>query len=292
MKDWMKNIPGEAYICDINIPGTHDSATRLCQFKYFSRCQELSITEQLNIGVRLLDLRVAVYEGKLMLVHAASRCYKAPSDKTFLMLDDVLSDCEDFLKANPSETLIISIKRDYGDTTENTFDVLFERYLNRDFWYLENRIPTLNEVRGKAIFMNRFCVDEENDEYTDFNTGLNFSGWPDQGKFQNKTHLCSVMVRRDGTPGQPLYIQDWYKLSPGKKWRLAILPTLQKAPCESGVFITFFSCGSVLHNPKKSANYILKRFKKTELFSMKKYGWVLFDFPTEKACRKIILTNF
>ena len=198
MKNWMKNIPGDIPLCDINLPGTHDSATRLCQFAYFSRCQELSITEQLNMGVRFLDLRVAVFQGKLMLVHASARCFKDPSDKAFLMLDDVLSDCRDFLKANPTEALIISIKRDYGDTTENTFDVLFEQYLGLDFWYTENRIPTLDEVRGKAVFLNRFCVDEDNEEYNDLNTGLNFSGWPDQGKYQYKTHLSSVMVRRDG----------------------------------------------------------------------------------------------
>ena len=292
MKTWMKNIPGETLICDVNLPGTHDSATRFCEFPYFSRCQELSITEQLNIGVRFLDLRVAISEGKLMLVHASSKCFKAPSDKAFLMLDDVLSDCEDFLKANPSEALIISIKRDHGDTSENTFDLLFKEYLGRAFWYKENRIPTLHEVRGKAVFLNRFCVDEDNDEYNDFNTGLNFSGWPDQGKYQHKTHLCSIMVRRDGTEGEPIYLQDWYKLSPFKKWKLAILPTLQNSPCENGVFITFFSCGNPLHNPKRSAKYILKKFKKITLAQMKKYGWVLFDFPTEKDCRKVILTNF
>ena len=246
----MKNIPGDIPLCDINLPGTHDSATRLCQFAYFSRCQELSITEQLNMGVRFLDLRVAVFQGKLMLVHASARCFKDPSDKAFLMLDDVLSDCRDFLKANPTEALIISIKRDYGDTTENTFDVLFEQYLGLDFWYTENRIPTLDEVRGKAVFLNRFCVDEDNEEYNDLNTGLNFSGWPDQGKYQYKTHLSSVMVRRDGTIGQPIFLQDWYKLTPRKKWQLAILPTLEQPPCENGIFITFpYRPSNIRHSP-------------------------------------------
>lgn len=292
MKDWMKNIPGETLISEINLPGTHDSATRFCQYPYFSRCQELSIFEQLNIGVRLLDLRVEKNGSRLMLVHGASKCLKTASDKALLYLEDVLCDCESFLKAYPSETLVISIKCDHGDTSENTFDTLFEEYLNQDFWYKENCIPTLNEVRGKAVFLNRFCVDTDNNCYTDFNTGLNFSGWPDQGKYLGKTHLTSIMVRRDEAPGQPIFIQDWYKLSPKKKWRYAVQPTIEKVPCEAGVFLSFFSCGNLLHNPKKCSKYITKRFLKTELYPHEKYGWLLFDFPTEKVCRKVIMTNF
>ena len=176
----MKNIPEDILISEINIPGTHDSAARFCQYAYFSRCQTLSITEQLNSGVRFLDLRVERVNNRLMLVHGSAKCFRSQSDKTPLFLEDVLSDCRDFLKANPSEALIISIKCDHGDSSENTFDVLFENYLKSDFWYKENRIPTLGEVRGRAVFFNRFCIDTDNDFYTDFNTGLNFSGWRDQ----------------------------------------------------------------------------------------------------------------
>ena len=153
MNNWMKNIPDETFLSEINIPGTHDSATRFCQYSYFSRCQELSVFEQLNIGVRFLDLRVEKNGDKLQLVHAASKCFKTASHQGLLLLEDVFSDCRAFLKANPSETLIISIKCDHGDTSENTFDTLFQHYLNEDFWYKENRIPQLFEVRGKGEVM-------------------------------------------------------------------------------------------------------------------------------------------
>ena len=292
MNDWMKNIPDETFLSEINIPGTHDSATRFCQYSYFSRCQELSIFEQLNIGVRFLDLRVEKNGDKLQLVHAAAKCFKTASHQGLLLLEDVLSDCRAFLKANPSEALIISIKCDHGDTSENTFDTLFQHYLNEDFWYKENRIPQLFEVRGKAVLFNRFSIDTSNQKYNDYNTGLNFSGWPDQGKYIGKTHLVSVMLRRDGKESEPVFIQDWYKLSPKKKWNYAVLPTLQNPPCKYGVLLSFFSCGSLLHNPKKSAKYISKKFLKYNLIPLQKYGWMLLDFPTEKTCRKIVITNF
>lgn len=292
MKNWMKNIPDETFLSEINMPGTHNSATRFVQFPYFSRCQSTSVFEQLCMGVRFLDLRVEKNGNSLRLVHAAAKCRKTSSDKDFLLLDDVFSECEIFLKANPTETVIISIKCDHGDTSESTFDTLFANYLNGKIWYKENRIPQLYEVRGKAVLFNRFTIDIGSEIYNDSNTGLNFSGWLDQGKYSGKTHLTSVMVRRDEKQGEAVYIQDWYKLSPKEKWQKAVLPTLINPPCKYGVFISFFSCGNIFHNPKRCAKYINKRFIKTELDPMKKYGWLLFDFATEKICRKVIITNF
>lgn len=291
MKDWMKNIPDDTFLSEINIPGTHDSATRYSQFPYFSRCQKDSIFEQLCMGARFLDLRVERVGNELRLVHATAKCRKSPVGKDYLMLDDVLSECEMFLKANPSEALIISIKRDNGDTSENTFDTFFEGYLHNEMWYTQNRIPQLYEVRGKAVLFNRFTVNTDNELYDDSNTGLNFSGWQDQGKYLGKTHLKSVMVRRDEKQGEAVCIQDWYKLSPKRKWQNAVLPTLMNTPCRYGVFISFFSCGNILHNPKSCAKYINKRFLGTPL-APRKYGWLLFDFITEKICRKVVLTNF
>ena len=100
------------------------------------------------------------------------------------MLEDVLEECELFLEANPSEAIIVSVKCDHGDTSENTFDTFFDSYLNNALWYKENRIPQLSEVRGRLVFFNRFSINSENNYYTDLNTGLNFSGWKDQGKYK------------------------------------------------------------------------------------------------------------
>lgn len=292
MNDWMKNIPDNTLISEINLPGTHDSATRFCQFPYVAKCQSLSIAEQLSIGVRFLDLRVEKKDKKLRLVHARARCYKNYWKTTPLMLDDIINECKYFLNNNPSETIIISIKRDNGDSSEATFDTFFESYLNDDIWYKENRIPSLHEVRGKAVFFNRFNIDKTNENYTDFNTGLNFSNWPDQGKYIGKTHLSSVMERHDNTQGSPIFMQDWYKLPPKEKWENCILPTLENPPCKTGVFLNFFSSGGVVNNPKKCAKYILAHFLEAELAQHKNYGWLIFDFPTEKICRKVVLSNF
>ncbi len=293
MENWMKNIPEETLISEINLPGTHDSATQFVQFSHFAQCQELSITEQLNIGIRFIDLRVEKNGNRLHLVHARAKCYKSAENKEPLLLEDVISDCKNFLKSNPSETIIISLKRDAGPSSERTFDTFFKHYLkNDDSWFTSNRIPVLKEVRGKLVFVNRFNVKEGKKKYDDSNTGLNFSNWPDQSKYTGATVVNTKMERRDKKFEIPVILQDWYKLSPKKKWENAILPTLTNPPCKKGIFISFLSTSSLMNTPKRSAKYILKRFSKEELKSMEKYGWVLFDFPTEKLCRKVILTNY
>ena len=59
-------------------------------------------------------------------------CYKPSKEKENLFLDDILIDCKTFLKANPSETILVSIKRDHGVSSEETFDVFYENYLQND----------------------------------------------------------------------------------------------------------------------------------------------------------------
>lgn len=295
MKDWMKNIPDETLISEINIPGTHDSAAQFVQFSYFSKCQESSIWEQLNNGIRFLDLRVEKTGDILRLVHARAKCYKTAEKKEPLLLEDVISDCKKFLDSHPSEAIIVSIKRDAGASSAKTFKTFFKHYLSKDiYWFTENRIPVLREVRGKLVFFNRFEISENKKKYDDSNTGLNFSNWPDQSVYENFNNpfARTQMERRDKAFILPVILQDFYKLSPSEKWEKAILPNLQTPPCRTGLFISFFSTGTFLKNPKRSAKHILKAFSDEELQSMKKYGWMIFDFPTEKICRKVVLTNF
>ena len=292
MNDWMKSIPDDFVLSEINIPGTHDSATKIVDFSYISKCQNSTISEQLEMGVRFLDMRVKKTGDKLILVHGMAKCRNPASHKEFLFLDQVISDCERFLFENPSETIIFSIKRDAGAGDEETFDLFYENYLDTDFWYLENRIPTLGEVRGRIVLFNRMCVDNENEIYNDYNTGLNFSGWPDQSKPTNFPFATSLIARRDGRSPERFFYQDMYRLSRKDKWNLAVFPLLEEPIDDFGIVLNFLSSSGTIHSPKYYSRYMLKRFLKMDLVPFTKYGWLIFDFPTEKVCRKVILTNF
>lgn len=293
MNNWMEKIGDSVKISEINLPGTHNSCTKKVQFGILSKCHDLTISEQLNIGVRFLDVRVQACGKKLKTVHSITDCYKPRTFGQKLFLDDVIEDCKTFLKTNPSETVIICIKRDDGISASETFDILFENYIKNDrFWYTENRIPLLGKVRGKLVFANRCGYNRENKNYNDLNTGINLSDWPDLPRDSEKT-LCSVPVKRyDGKEKENLFLQDMYKLPPAEKWLRAILPLLESPPQSEGLLLNFFSAAALPATPRKYTRLIHKNFGKINLKSSVKYGWLIFDFPTEKLCKKVVETNF
>ncbi len=292
MNKWMKNLRDNIKISEINLPGTHNSCTQRVQFSYLSKCHDLSIYEQLDIGIRYLDIRVEMYSDKLKTVHSIADCYTPHGKRKTLLLDYILDDCKNFLKKNPSETVILCIKRDDGPSSEETFDLLFERYIKNDpVWFTENRVPTLGEVRGKMVLFNRCNVNSANEIYTDKNTGLHLSGWPDLPKDAECFLAKAPALNFDNTVAEFYYLQDMYKLFPKDKWQKAVLPLVEKPFEKEGLFLNYFSAANFIHSPRIYAKYILKNFKKITLQSNKKYGWLIFDFPTKELCEKVISTN-
>ncbi len=294
MKSWLKKVNDSCLISQINIPGTHDSCTCCTQFSFISKCQNMSIKEQLNTGIRFLDIRVEKDGEKLKLVHDIVDCKNPENKKENLYLDSILQDCKSFLAENSSETILLSYKRDDGANQEETFDTFFEKYLNTDpVWYKENRIPSLKEVRGKIVLINRDNIDKNNKKYTDFNAGINLSNWVYQKKNTERIYETAELLGRDGTlTGKTFTVQDLYGLTPHKKWTLAVSPFIKNPPETNNLLITFFSCGSLFYNPEKSAKYINKKLSDITLEKAKKYGWIIMDYPTEKFIKNIINSNF
>lgn len=294
MTFWMKKINDYVPVSRINLPGTHDSCAYHVQLPYFSKCQNLTITEQLNSGIRFLDIRVEKDGEKLKLVHDIADCKNPKKKNQKLYLESVINDCKNFLGENPSETILLSYKRDDGAKQEETFDIFFENYLVKDtIWFKENRIPILGEVRGKIVLLNRDNIDKTNEKYTDFNTGINLSNWVYQKENIEKIYEVAELSGRDGTlTGKTFTVQDLYGLSPQKKWGLAVSPFIKNPPETDDVLITFFSCGSLFYNPKRSAKYINKKLEKTSLQKAKKYGWIIMDYPTKDFIKKIVDSNF
>lgn len=294
MNNWMIDISDTTKISDINIPGTHDSCTFKVQFSFLAKCQNQAIREQLNAGIRFLDIRVEKIGGQLKLVHDIADCKNPEKPGKNLYLEDVINDCKGFLSENPSEVILMSYKRDDGANQEEAFDVFFENYLINDpVWYTENRIPLLKEVRGKIVLLNRDNIDKSNPEYTDLNTGINLSTWVYQKENTERIYETAELLGRDGAiTGKAFTVQDLYGLTPQKKWTLAVAPFIKNPPEAESVLITFFSCGSLFYNPRRSARYINKRLSKTTLERAKKYGWIILDYPTDRFIKEIINSNF
>ncbi|KAF2862824.1 PLC-like phosphodiesterase [Piedraia hortae CBS 480.64] len=163
LRCWMKEFRDDTLVSTLSIPGTHNSPT--C-FKALPsvRCQAVSPRAQLDNGVRFFDIRVQPDKPQdpsnhdLLLVHGVFPISLTGPKKFRALVNDIL----EFLRANPSETLIMSLKREgTGDATDEQLSaILKEHYANTPEWWTQPRMPTLGEARGKIILLRRFVVAE------------------------------------------------------------------------------------------------------------------------------------
>lgn len=273
----MKNIGDERLLQDLNIPGTHDSSTKYCRFSLFSSCQNKSISEQLRIGVRAFDIRV----DKMTLCHSFCKCRKSLFGKN-LTLDDVIGDMFSFLEENPSETILMFFKMDKGDNSALCFDLLYDNFIkqNPDKWYLENKIPTLGEVRGKIVLLKRADAQQEK-------SGIDFNAMPYQGSTKE---YCWEAFSPNGE--DKVIIQDRYMLTRKKKWEKAVEPLLDESEGLKGSMIfNFLSSAGMPLVPRFNSKYVNRKFSKYSLKKGDFYGVLMFDFVNEKLTKKLITTN-
>ena len=186
--NWMGFIDGDTLLSDLSMPGTHDSGALYEPFPGTAKCQDLTIGEQLDIGVRFLDIRCRHYENTFVIHHGF--VYQR------LSFDEVLEDIIDFLKSNPTECVIMCIKEEYNAYgTTRSFDQTLNSYVNKnpDMWRFTASIPTLDQARGKILLMRRFSGSR----------GINATYWPDNTTFSNGF----------------LRVQDYYNISSNDtKW--------------------------------------------------------------------------
>ena len=147
--DWMAHHPDSVPIGNLTIPGTHDSMTATCPQRYY-KTQTLQLAEQLDIGVRFLDLRI-----RSSLV-AAHREWISTIKAT-----DILQTIREFLKNHPQEFLLVRFQN--GNENKDDFPQYCQQITkliaeNRDLFFLwkkENQIPiselTLGQLRGKIL---------------------------------------------------------------------------------------------------------------------------------------------
>jgi 1-phosphatidylinositol phosphodiesterase len=163
LESWMSKLKNETPLSALSIPGTHNSPTYHTALPSV-RCQAVNVKEQLNNGIRFLDIRVQPEKPEdpskdgLILVHSAFPISLTGTKYFRGLMDHVFA----FLDANPSETIIISLKREgVGKSTDQQLSkILHDHYANDpSSWFTENRIPTLGEVRKKVIIIRRFALD-------------------------------------------------------------------------------------------------------------------------------------
>lgn len=205
LESWMSELKDITPLSALSIPGTHNSPTCYSALPTV-RCQGVSVQEQLNNGIRFLDIRVSpasvsdTNREELHLVHSVFPISLTGYKYLRHLVDEVTA----FLSANPTEAVLISIKREgYSKATDEHVSKILRQHYAHDptHWFTAPRIPALGEVRGKIVLVRRFHLDEDSKaEYGGAGWGIDGSVWPDN---------CE-----DGMCGsQDIRIQDFYDVT-------------------------------------------------------------------------------
>lgn len=166
--NWLSGIDDDAPISEISIPGTHDTGAR---YGDGYQCQWFSIIQQLNLGIRFLDIRcnfkVAAVTGLRKQLYFP--IYHGEAEQ-YILFEEVQAQCISFLQANPSEFILMNVQMNEegnGDAFGQTFLRLTAPYLEK-YWYLGDglvrnddgqlisEIPTKKQCAGRIVLIRGF----------------------------------------------------------------------------------------------------------------------------------------
>ncbi|PSR71198.1 hypothetical protein EW026_g5122 [Hermanssonia centrifuga] len=207
-----------------------------------SQCQSLDtpLAVQLKSGIRVLDIRLAVRDSRLIAYHGIY-----PQKASF---QEILSVIHAFLTADQTrkETVVMSIKQeDFTTVPGDVFSKLVLKEITdgpggKDMWFLDNRIPLLGEARGKVVMFSRFGGDGDGWPGGLEGIGIHPTTWPDSRREGFSWDCKNTLVRT----------HDWYNIPSflyiPEKTELAtqiLLPPPNDPPMPS-LAITFFSAAS------------------------------------------------
>ncbi len=307
--NWMKGISGEKLISNVNIPGTHDSGTKNLKIdikkkdikkkekiikekikKY--QCQNLSIDRQMEIGVRYFDIRCVNKEDRgdmQYIYHSSVPCLNERGEE--MTLDEIIQIGKNFLKKNPTETLIYQIKNEGGrDNNKRLCNYLGKYIKNSEIWS-NNYIPHLYEVRGKIVLVRRFSFEKHNTfNITEDKYGINLDSW------WNFVHFFRIKLDTFIHMNDIAWVQDRYPVKSDEKYGLigrAIeeMNNSDKKPSKEWA-ICLSSCTKP--TPIDAANEINRKLlspQSSPFNNKKKLGTFIVDFATEELIRKIYMSN-
>lgn len=276
MVSWMSGLQDNISISRISIPGTHDSGATIevPSNSGTAKTQNLTISEQLNAGVRFLDIRCRHIDNSFAIHHGP--IYQN------LNFDDVLNACYSFLESHPSETIIMSVKEEYNaSNTSRSFEKTFDSYVqkNPSKWDLGTNIPTLGTIRGKIRLLRRFPAETAK--------GINATAWADNTTFEINNAEAQMKI------------QDYYKVTNNDDKWTAISSIFNEAKANTGnrLFINFTSGYKPLlfgipsiPTVSNSINPKLTTFFQTN--TQGTYGTVPIDFVNAEISALIVNTNF
>lgn len=306
---WLDTIPDRALLSRIGMPGTHETMAR---FGYGSVCQDWTLEKQLKNGLRVFDIRVRYYEfddGKVnFAIHHSNDYQQAFLDSQFPHDDDtkyfVFDDCLEFLKANPSETVVLLIKQEKSEQVRQTFFDAFWKIVEKrngyngktldDLFYAGKSVPRLSDARGRIVLA--FVDGDDGSDYELSN--------PARGLYWG--NMDYQVVWNDLKPGQQpgLDVENHWRDLMDSKWdkiEAHLAKTNDAPPSVATWYLTFTSASRAEmagHLPKDYADYLLPKVDALLVKESRRdpqrpwgayFGTLMMDFPTSAIIEQTIL---
>ncbi len=286
--DWMAELDDGLRLNEIVLPGTHDAATQNVQLAFFSKCQGLSVGEQLEAGYRYLDIRLGLDDGGFKLMHGFTNCKTGPLPwADTLYLDKVLEQCYAFLRAHPAETVVFAVKKEHGDETAQAFAEKLEAEIGKhpELWYTGNELPTLGEARGKLVLLRRY-VDRS------LPPDAACAGVPLYWVDQRGSEDLSLHAEQNDNGSYRLWVQDRFEYGTEDKWTAFLNGLKEPKITPEDLSIHFLSTKGTWKygHPYLYAKPLNARL--LELSAEELRGWIILDFGDAALAEHIWSANF
>lgn len=224
---WMKQLADNRLVADLSLPGSHDACTAEGWLSEMlggiaegtAKTQDLTVDEQLKVGMRVFDLRPErnLENGSYVLRCSHGYMY------TKLLVRDFFRKLKTFLAANPTEFCVLTV--DLSATTDKQawgqeFTAMISSDEFRSMFIDFKPLLTVGEMRGHVLILSKF-------EYAKEPTlGGYCYGWVYDVELekQQKGHITGA-----GGVETPLWVQDYWGNNPEGPKVGAVIAMLEAA---------------------------------------------------------------
>ncbi|QKW54988.1 phosphatidylinositol-specific phospholipase C [Streptomyces buecherae] len=143
--DWLADLADDTPVARLSLPGTQHSAVRFGGAQVAR--QRRTIAEQLDLGIRFLDIGCRSSHSAFAVHHGA--VFQR------VLFGEVLLACEAFLRARPSETVLLRLRQEHSAVPDAEFRRVFDLYQAgfRRLLRLDATLPTLGQARGRVVLL-------------------------------------------------------------------------------------------------------------------------------------------
>lgn len=307
--DWMSELPDDAYVAQLSIPGTHDSATgHGTDMDTNARTQQYPLNKQLEFGIRAFDFRPQVNGNTLEAHHGVINC-KITFDNAMKTI------IGPFLDEHPNEFVVLHML--YAAPLFGSYDKDKDKYVNLLTNLLNSeelqgkvvkfrRDLTVGEMRGKILILSR-------DSYSGTSpfSGF-FENWSEE--FNNLSNRSRIIGEAgDDMNSSKLFVQDRANTDGNNAEKAGFMTNLLNFTTRHNIgndpanlvwainFLSSYSKNSTSTSYKTNATYFNKQFVdyvESSSYIAGPTGIVMMDFVGEDttngnaAVNTVIDNNF